>query len=108
MSARREIRAALARIRGAQQAARRSPRRGAPRRANCPGRAARFALYASRIIRGALTGVHRVIREAAAELARINRAGLGPDTLAGLSRRARARLVTAALARRHHRQDRCC
>jgi hypothetical protein len=53
-------------------------------------------------------GVGRIVHEAAAELARINRAGLSPDALAGLPSRARARLVTAALAHRHDGRNRCC
>ena len=95
MSPRRDIRAPLT-------------RRAACGRASCAARAAQLARYASLIIRGALTGVRRIIREATAELARINRPGLGPDTLPGQPRGSRARLVIAALARRHHRADRCC
>jgi hypothetical protein len=93
---RRELRATLARIGGAGRAARSAPH------------AQLLGTLAARIIRAALTGLRRIIREAAAELARINRAGLRLDALAGRPRRARARLVAATLARRHHRVERCC
>ena len=50
----------------------------------------------------------RIMREAGAELARLNRAGLSAEALAGKPRSARARLVTAALAHRHDGHHRCC
>ena len=58
--------------------------------------------------RNLLAALRRILREAAAELARINRAGLRPDALAGRPRRARARLVAAALTRLHRGTHRCC
>lgn len=50
----------------------------------------------------------RILREAGAELARLNRAGLGADALAGKSRSDRARTVAAALSHRHDGHSRCC
>lgn len=84
-------------------AARRARRAAAAAQGPAPS-----AAFAARIIRAALTGIGRIFREAAAELARINRAGLRLGALAGLPRRTRARLVAAALAALHHRVDRCC
>ena len=50
----------------------------------------------------------RILREAVAELARLNRAGPGVDALAGKSRSDRARTVAAALSHRHDGHCRCC
>jgi hypothetical protein len=50
----------------------------------------------------------RILREAVAEIARLNRAGLDDHTLAGKSRHDRARTVAAALAHRHDGPTRCC
>lgn len=50
----------------------------------------------------------RILREAIAEIARLNRTGLDADTGIGKSRRDRARTVAAALSRRHNRPARCC
>ena len=52
--------------------------------------------------------VRRLLREAVAELARLNRAGLEADKLIGKSRRARARTVAEALSHRHGDTNRCC
>jgi hypothetical protein len=68
----------------------------------------RVAATAAQIGKQIAAILRRMIHEAAAELARINRAGLSPDALAGLPRRARARLVTAALADRRDGHNRCC
>jgi hypothetical protein len=50
----------------------------------------------------------RLLREAVAEIARLNRAGLEVDTIIGKSRRARAQSVVAALSDRHGDINRCC
>jgi hypothetical protein len=50
----------------------------------------------------------RLLREAVAEIARLNRAGLGADMLVGKSRRDRARIVATTLSRRHGDTNRCC
>jgi hypothetical protein len=71
-------------------------------------RYARVAAIAAQVGTQIAAIIRRMTREAAAELARINRAGLSPDALAGQPRRARARLVTAALAHRHNHPHRCC
>lgn len=68
-----------------------------------PGRA-RCAAIALR----AAAGVSRLMREIAAEISRLNRTGLSADALEGQSRRACARLVTAALSHRHDGRNRCC
>ncbi|MEA2647572.1 MAG: hypothetical protein QOG61_7 [Candidatus Binataceae bacterium] len=52
--------------------------------------------------------VRRLLREAIAELARLNRTGLDTATLTGKSRRDRARTVAMALAHRHDGPTRCC
>jgi hypothetical protein len=52
--------------------------------------------------------VRRLLREAIAELARLNRTGLDTATLTGKSRRDRARTVAIALAHRHDGPTRCC
>jgi hypothetical protein len=50
----------------------------------------------------------RILREAIAEIARLNRAGLDTNTLVGKSRRDRAQSVAAALSYRHGDVNRCC
>jgi hypothetical protein len=50
----------------------------------------------------------RILREAVAEIARLNRAGLEANMLVGKSRRARAQTVAAALSYRHGDVNRCC
>jgi hypothetical protein len=50
----------------------------------------------------------RILREAVAEIARVNRTGLDTATLTGKSRRDRARTVAIALAHRHDGPTRCC
>ena len=65
---------------------------------------ARAAALLSRLT----ASTRRFIRQARAELACLNRAGLHPDALAGQPRRTRARIVRAALARRHDGRHRCC
>lgn len=68
------------------------------------------AAYASarRIASGTLRRTRTVIKEAGAELTRMNRTGLGAEDLAGQSHRERARAVAAALAHRHDGRGRCC
>jgi len=98
---------ALSAARRARRAAGRSGRCAAIA-AHLPLLPAWLAAIAHRIIRDALAGARRIIREAGAELARINRAGLSAEALTGTPRRARVRMVTAALARRHDGHNRCC
>lgn len=50
----------------------------------------------------------RVLREAVAELVRLNRAGLAADELIGKSRSDRGRTVAIALAHRRGDINRCC
>jgi hypothetical protein len=54
------------------------------------------------------TTVRSILGQAGAELARLNRAGLNAEALAGKSRRDRARAVMAALSRSHRGHHRCC
>ena len=67
-----------------------------------------FVAMTRECARAALAGARRIIREAGAELARLNRAGLSAEALAGKSRRARARIVSAVIAQRHDGHHRCC
>ena len=50
----------------------------------------------------------RILAEAVAEIARLNRAGLDADTLIGRSRRDRVRIVAAALSQGRNHPTRCC
>lgn len=50
----------------------------------------------------------RILREAIAEVARLNRAGVDADRLIGRSRRDRARIVAAALSQRRNHPSPCC
>jgi hypothetical protein len=69
---------------------------------------ARLRVAARVLTRDVIAGARRIIREAATELARINRAGLRADAFAGKSRGDRARIVAASLSRRHKGNHRCC
>ena len=80
--------------------------------AQAPARLRRFtrvALTDARsILSAAFARICGIINEAGVELARLNRAGLRDDALAGKSRRERARAVADALNRRHEGHRRCC
>jgi hypothetical protein len=88
-------------------------RRATVCRVLCAGQSApqtvrQFVAMTRQCARDALAGARRIVREAGAELARLNRAGLSADALAGKSRSARARIVSAMLAQRHDGHHRCC
>jgi len=55
----------------------------------------------------AVTG-RRILREAVAEIERLNRTGLDADWLIARSRRDRARIVAAALSQRRNHTTPCC
>jgi hypothetical protein len=67
-----------------------------------------FAAMVRKFIRDVFATARRIVREAGAELARLNRVGLSAEALAGKSRRARARIVSAVIAQRHDGHHRCC